>query len=293
MTHHTIYCFGYASDIAGAKSGAALGPSVLKGSSYLSELSQVKLAFNWQKMFEPSASFSNKLSEVKTLAEKLGASIAELVQQKKFFMVVGGDHTSAIGTWSGASVLGAIGLIWIDAHMDSHTPDTSETGNLHGMPLACLLGKGESSLVQLFNRAPKLKPENICLIGVRSFERGEAELLQALKVRIFYMDEVRERGLKVVMEDAIKIAKQNTVGYGVTLDVDSIDPLDAPGTGVAEPNGIPGKDLCQALTLLSDDSNLVGVEIAEFDPTRDKNKITEKLIARIVSSLILGKVMTT
>ncbi len=135
----------------------------------------------------------------------------------------------------------------------------------------------------------KFKPENICLIGIRSFEEGEATLLKQLNVRIIGMDEVHERGLADVMAEAIKIATTGTVGYGLSIDIDSIDPADAPGTDVAEANGLSGEELCQAAQIFAHDERLIGAEIAEFDPGRDQDQKTEKLIARLVNAITIGK----
>jgi arginase len=209
----------------------------------------------------------------------------------KFFMVIGGDHSSAIGTWSGAfqaiKQRGSLGLIWIDAHMDSHQPKTSHTGNIHGMPLACLLGYGEQEFTQLLSHHHKLDSRYLCLIGVRSFESEEAEFLKQLNVKIYYMDEVKQRGLSVIMQEAIKIVSEQTAGFGVSIDIDSMDPKEAPGTGVIEPDGLSAKELGKALHLLTNNPKLIGIELAEFDPTRDKQQLTEKVILELMRALFL------
>lgn len=292
MSHESINFLGYASDIAGANRGSGEGPVLLQTSPYLSALNSLGIQFNWEALLKPDLTHSSKLAIVHFICKSLGELTAKNVSENNFFTVFGGDHTSAIGTWSGVSYAkkqsGPIGLIWIDAHLDSHTPQTSETGNLHGMPLACLLGYGDSSLTQLFKLDANLLPENVCLIGIRSFEPPELELLRSLNVRIFFMDEVKERGIQDVLAEAIEIVNKNTSCYGITIDIDSIDPIDAPGTGVAEPDGIKGEELCQALTQVADDKRLIGAEIVEFDPKRDKNHLTEKLIARMLTAITLG-----
>ena len=290
----TVYMLGYASDIAAAHQGTGDGPSVLQQSPYMKSLVDIGLNIQWQALLKPASqpSFSkNKI--IAELNQELAAHTHRLVADKKFFTVVGGDHSSAIGTWSGVAKAtqsqGEIGLIWIDAHMDSHTPETSPSGNIHGMPLACLLGYGEESLTHILTSSPKFKPENICMIGIRSYEPGEAELLKRLNVRIFFMEEVDRRGLDAVMADALEIATRNTIGFGVTIDIDGIDPQDAPGTGVAEENGIRAKALCAALKPISQQPSLLGIEIVEFDPHRDKNHLTEKLVPQLMAALTLGK----
>ena len=293
LNSKVLHLLGYASGIAGAQTGSGQGPLMMQNSTYLLELITQDLALQWDTMLQPNPTVTKILPEVVRLCEQLSSYINKLAQKKQRFVVIGGDHTSAIGTWSGAAHAkrdeGNLGLIWIDAHMDSHTPDTSATGNLHGMPVAALLGHGSESLTQLCDRLPKLLPQNICLIGVRSFERAEAELLQKLNVQIFYMKEIEQRGIEAVLLDAIKLVSRNTVSYGVSIDIDSVDPTDAPGTGVVEPNGIKADQLCNALTLLTNDSRLIGYEIAEFDPTFDQQHKTEKLIARMILAIELGK----
>ena len=288
----TLFVLGYASDVAGGGPGSAKGPSVLQQSSYLAALHEQGLNLHWQSMITAHKPFKSSLTQVGELCNELARDVAQLVQKKQFFLVLGGDHTSAIGTWSGASVVkknqGPLGLIWIDAHMDSHTPQTTLSGNMHGMPLACLLGHGENRLTHLAGNAPKLHPEYVCLIGVRSYEEHEAQLLNQLNVRVFYKDEIKQRGLVAVLRDAIQIVTNHTAGYGISIDIDSIDPKEAPGTGVTEPGGLSANELCHALTLFVDDARLIGVEIAEFDPSRDSAQMTEKLIAKIITAFTKG-----
>lgn len=287
-----LQLLGYASGIAGADSGSSQGPFVLKESSYFSICKNNGIVLNWLEILQPESGLS-KVEIVEQLCSKLAASTANLVKDNQFFTAFGGDHSCAIGTWGGAALAlrnqGQLGLIWVDAHMDSHTPETSPSGNIHGMPVACLLGCGLPALVNIASFAPKIQPEHLCLIGVRSYESGEADLLKKLNVRIFYMEEVRQRGMKAVMQEALQIVKKGTAGFGISIDIDSIDPEDAPATGVAEPNGIPANALHDALTLLNNEPSLVGVEIAEFDPHRDKDHKTEKLIPRLINAIILGK----
>lgn len=289
-----LYLIGYASGIAGTNPRSGDAPFVLKNSSILQALQSYGISLNWEAILQPS---TNERLDIASIVQQLSLNLSEhivhLLQQKKFFLVLGGDHTSAIGTWSGVSKSLAaskesLGLIWIDAHMDSHTPQTTESGHLHGMPLACLLGYGDPKFTTLTGLHPALRPENVCLIGVRSYETGEFALLKKLGVRIFFMEEVQQRGLEVVFQEAKQIVSRNTQHYGITLDIDSIDPLDAPGTGVVEPNGISGQTLCETLAPFAGDSRLIGMEIVEFDPSRDQNNKTEKLIAHLISSIALG-----
>lgn len=281
-----IYVIGYASSIAGPDPLAGEGPLVLQQSPYLMQLKKSDINLHWLMMIKPEPNGHTKLHNITHHNQQIANSVAELTSDGKFFMVLGGDHTCAIGTWSGASYAiqkkGALGLIWIDAHMDCHTPETSLTGNYHGMPLACLLGLGEPSLTKMMTSTPKIQPNHLCLIGIRSFEEDEEKLLKKLNVKIYYMDEVKRRGLHVVMQEALAFIKKETVGFGVSLDIDSIDPIDAPATDVSEPGGIRAHELCQALELVAADPDLLGIEITEFDPHRDIDQKTEKLIPELI-----------
>lgn len=289
-----LYLLGYASGIAGSSPGSGEGPVALQQSVFMAQLPAQGVSTQWKNIIKfNNLSVKGRYQITAELCQQLATDTADLTNHHQRFMVLGGDHSCAIGTWSGVSAAkqsaGPIGLIWIDAHMDSHTPETSPTGNIHGMPLACLLGYGDDQLTKIANDFPKLNPEHVCLIGIRSYEAGEAELLKKLNIRIFYMDEVKQRGMKAVMAEAVQRVSKDTVGYGVTIDIDSMDPQDAPGTGTVEPDGIRAEDLRQALCQLATDSHFLAAEICEFDPTFDTNQITEKLIPRLISAITVGK----
>jgi len=288
----SIRFLSYASDIAAALRGTGEGAAALRHSTFLSALTAAGIQFEWGTAVTPAAK-APSFESIAEQCQRLALQVINTLTQKKFFIALGGDHSSAVGTWSGVQQVlhsqGPLGLIWIDAHMDSHTPQTSLTGNIHGMPLAALLGFGDSALTQLINPLPKLRPEHICLIGIRSFEFGEAELLRHLNVRIFYMDEVKKRGMQSVMQEALSIVKKGTIRYGLSIDIDSMDPIDAPGTGVPEPDGIPANELIAALKSVAYDPDLIGAEIVEFDPSRDKEQKTEKIIINMIKAMMVGK----
>src|SRR6185436_5309025 len=184
------------------------------------------------------------------------ATVAQSVRGGRLPCVIGGDHSCAVGTWSGAAMGldGALGLVWIDAHMDSHTPGTSPSGRLHGMPLAALLGQCDDALAGLADGM--LLPRHICLIGVRSYEAAEAELLERLGVRVFGMEEVVRRGLARVMDDATAIANEGTTGYGVTLDLDALDPREMPAVATPAAFGIRGDELVREFERVGRDPRL-------------------------------------
>lgn len=284
-----LHLLGCASGMAGADIGSGNGPLTMKESALLNTLS---VPVVWKDMLTgvPGREMDKAVS---ALCTALAKQTAKLTRDQSFFSVLGGDHSCAIGTWSGVYDAkckeGEIGLIWIDAHMDSHTPDTSETGRLHGMPLAALMGHGYPALTEILNKQPKFKPENVCLIGVRSYESGEADLLKRLNVKVYFMDEVKQRGFDAVLQEAVLRVSQQTVGYGVSLDLDGVDPLDAPGVDVPEPDGIRALDLQEGLTAIAHDPRLIAVEIVEFDPQYDEDQKTEQLVVSILEILAQGK----
>lgn len=299
MIQHTLSLIGYASGIGGVDVHCGDGPLIIKHSSYLSEIIPLGIPLQWDTIVAPTHSHSTSLridESVRQVCQVLAKKVSALILKDQALCVVGGDHTCAIGTWSGVYHAlhhqGAIGLIWIDAHMDSHTPETTITGRLHGMPLACLLGYGYPTLTCIFHSAPKLKPENVCLIGVRSFEKGEAALLSRLNVRVFFMDEVRKRGFAGVLREAVALVTKDTVGYGLSLDIDSLDPREAPGVDVPQPDGIFVKDLYDGLSNIVSDPRLIATEIAEFDPSRDQDHLTEKFIVLLLKLIASGKQTT-
>ena len=289
----SLHLIGCAAGVAGADKNSGLGPLTIQKSSFLTDLIKKYNSLQWEAMLQSEGRESLPIDQsVRSICEQLAKKVSGLVKQEKRIVVIGGDHSCAIGTWSGVydamHQQGEIGLIWVDAHMDSHTPETSESGRIHGMPLACLLGHGYPSLTTILHHAPKIKPENLFLIGVRSFERGEAELLKRLNVRVYFMDEVRERGLSVVFNEAVNAVKQNTFAYGLSIDIDAIDPQEAPGVDVPEANGILASDLCGVLREVASDPKLIATEIVEFDPKHDMSQMTEKLIVTFLKILTEG-----
>ncbi len=288
----SLSLIGYASGIAANDPGCAEGPLQLQNHALEQQLTEQQLSSHWQAMLLPrSGSKNDRLQRVVELNTDLAAITFALTQQNKRFTVLGGDHSCAIGTWSGVAAAlaqqqsGELGLIWIDAHMDSHTFETTVTGNIHGMPLAALLGYGDVSLTHILMPRFKIDPKRLVLIGTRSFEAEEEKLLQRLGVRIYNMEAIAKHGLDTVFSEAIAHVKENNLGFGVSLDLDAVDPFDAPGVGVPEANGISGENLCQVLSQLRQEASLIGVEVVEYNPYHDKTDKTEKLIKEILLSI--------
>ena len=282
-------------EIIGAASGygapdlrCAEAPAALRAAGLLPRLRAAGIDAAWRTSVRPSAANSRlPLTAVAQVSRDLARHAGDAVSRGCLPLVLGGDHSCAIGTWKGIAqaVPGPLGLIWIDAHMDAHTPETTESGKLHGMPLACVLGHGDASLTGVAGGA-RLAPEHVSLVGVRSYEKGEAALLHRLGVRIFTMREIRQRGLAVVLEEARAIACTGTVGYGISFDLDAIDPGEAPGVGSPVRQGLGSADVINALARYACDPALRGLEIVEYNPYLDRDARTIALVPAIAEALL-------
>ena len=206
----------------------------------------------------------------------------------EFPVIIGGDHSVAIGTWSGvARVAGEpVGLLWIDAHLDSHTPETSYSGAIHGMPLACLLGRGDKRLLNIGLSGVQVSAGHTAVLGARSYEPEELDFLKASGVRIIDSVELAQRGFADCLHEALGIVTAAPAGFGVTLDLDAIDPLLAPGVGSPEPEGLNARDVLEAVSGIAGLPGFRALEIVEYNPDRDRLGITASLISDLVGRVL-------
>ena len=266
------------------------GPEALRSAGMLARLHAAGVQAEWEETLFPLVK-NTSAEVVSELCARLSRKVGELSARGDFPVILGGDHSCAIGTWSGIhrTIPGgqALGLIWIDAHMDSHTPETSPSGALHGMPLACLLGYGLPELTDIAGVPPPLLPQHLCLIGVRSFETGEAALLNRLGVRIFFMEEVHRRGIEPVMAEALEIVQRGTAGFGISIDLDVLEPREEPGVGSPAPDGVMGFELIGALKQVKNHPKLLGLEIVEYNPSLDRNQITAQRAIELLEAVVV------
>jgi arginase len=284
----TLVIIGAASGAGAPDPGCAEGPDALRHYRVFHDTPLQHVA--WDAILHvPRAAQDTPLHAVAALGERLAAEVETVLQAGHFPLVVGGDHSCAIGTWSGVHRVladrGPLGLIWIDAHMDSHTFATTPSGQIHGMPLAALLGHGDAALTTIDGAEAKLRPEHVCLVGVRSYEAGEAALLHRLGVRVFDMDEIRRRGLAAVFEAALAIVRQGTAGFGVSVDLDALDPAEEPGVGTPVAGGLRRAELAEALSHLRGDPGFVAMEIVEYNPRRDRGHATADAAGALVDAI--------
>jgi arginase len=286
--HRKIIVIGAASGAGAPDPATAEGPEALRHYRVFHDTPLQRV--EWDAILRvPREAQDTPLHAVAALGERLAAEVEAVLRAGNFPLVVGGDHSCAIGTWSGAHRVladrGPIGLIWIDAHMDSHTFATTPSGQIHGMPLASLLGHGDAALTTIDGTEAKLCPEHVCLIGVRSYEAGEAALLHRLGVRVFEMDEVRRRGLAEVFDEALAIVRHGTAGFGVSVDLDALDPAEEPGVGTPVPGGLTRAELAAALSRLRGDPAFVAMEIVEYNPRRDRGHATADAAGALVGAI--------
>lgn len=249
---------------------------------------------------------ARRLAIVADFSSRLAVRVSQCLLTNRTPLVIGGDHSCAIGTWSGVARAlnnpvqskqvqskqvpapsGHLGLLWIDAHLDAHTPRSSDSKMPHGMPLAVLLGEGPKALTHLAGEAPVLQADRVVVLGARSWEPAEASRLERLGVRVITADEVRARGLLVCMTQALqRVRGVDRQPWGLSLDVDAIDPQQAPATGTPVAGGLQVDELAAALQGLAWAEGLQAIELAEYNPRLDPDCQTARQLMKLLTALI-------
>lgn len=289
-----VKIIGVASALGAPDYGPDAAPAALQASGFVQRLRGLGIDAEWHGTLVPAsrpaparAPLEERLVAVSDLSRRLAESI-EALQADAFPLVLGGDHAVAIGTWSAMSrrvaACGRLGLLWIDAHLDSHTTTSTHTGNIHGMPLATLLGEGSELLTGI--GGPRLLPENICIIGARSWEPEEFERLERLGVTIFDMEALEERGLEAVFRDALDVVRRDTAAFGVTIDLDALDPTAFPAVSCRVPGGIQPEALANVLLTLRGYPDFVALELVEYVPEFDRTCVGASLVAELAGAAI-------
>lgn len=281
--------------ITGAASGVGAqdphcehGPTAFHHSQAWHELEHHP-AIDWgATLYAPDRPGQSPVERIANLCERLANAVSETRRAGEFPLVIGGDHSVAIGTWSGIARTrgGPIGLLWVDAHLDSHTPETSYSGAIHGMPLACLFGRGDKRLLGFGLPGMQLLPTHTVVLGPRSYEDEEAEFLARLGVRVITAEEIAQRGFKACFDEALATVAAAPDGFGVTLDLDAFDPRVAPGVGSPEPDGLTVREVAAGLRRLTTLPGLLGMEIVEYNPDRDRGGITAALITDLIEAML-------
>ncbi|MEC0266423.1 arginase [Paenibacillus anseongense] len=300
-TKPTIAAISVPFDLGAGRRGASKGPKAIFQAGLLRGLQQmnmtiqhvadIRLPNDTAAPLPPEVDKKNLkyLAEVIDINTRLAEQVSKVAEQGQFPLVIGGDHSIAIGTLAGLSGhYTNLGVIWIDAHSDLNTAHTSPSGNIHGMSLAISLGMGHPLLTGIQGDQAKVKPENIVLIGSRSLDEGEKKLIRSLGIKCYTMHDIDRKGMAAVMQDAITYISGKTDGVHVSFDVDSLDPLEAPGTGTAVKGGLQFREAHLAVEMLHEAGIVTSAEFVEVNPLLDDNNKTSHLAVGLISSL-LGK----
>ncbi len=300
-----IRILGVPLDLGQSRRGVDMGPSAVRVAGLQARLEalghQVQDGGNiavdiaeTQSMGEEDAKYLHAITE--TCARESEQVIATLAAGETP-LVLGVDHSIAVGTVSGVAEFyrrkkEKIGLIWIDAHADINTPQTSPSGNVHGMPVAALTGLGPDELKNIFGWSPKVAPENVVLIGLRDIDATEKEnVRRAGLTEVYTMRDIDERGMRTVMEEALRAAGRGTAGYHISLDMDWIDPEDAPGVGTPVRGGATYREAHLAMEIIADDGRMLSYELVEVNPVIDEHNRTADLAVELTSSAFGKKIL--
>lgn len=299
-----IRIIGVPLDLGQSRRGVDMGPSAVRVAGLESKLEAlgydvedkgnvpVALA-ETKKSGDPQAKY---LKEIADTCSKEADLVIQTLEAGKIPLVLGGDHSIAAGTVSGVAEFyrrskQRIGLLWIDAHSDINTPDSSPSGNVHGMPLGALMGLFNGPLSDMYGFCPKVKPDNVVLVGIRDVDNVERENIHKAGVHVFTMRDIDERGMRVVMEEALRLAGRNTVGYHVSLDMDWIDPEDAPGVGTPVWGGATYREGHLAMEIIADHGRMLSFEIVEVNPVLDERNQTAELAVELALSAFGKKIL--
>jgi arginase len=300
-----VRMIGVPMDLGAGRRGVDMGPSAVRYAG-LGQLVQ-GLGFSYSDGGDisvplPEARAPGKgaryLKEIHRACERLAQRVEKLMDEGVMPLVVGGDHSMAIGTITGVSSSfrkrgEKLGLIWVDAHADMNTPETSPSGNIHGMPLGSVMGYGAPELVNLGGFSPKIDPDNVALIGIREVDPGEREIVLRSGIHYYEMMKVDARGMGAVIEEAMAHAMRGTAGVHLSFDMDAVDPDYAPGVGTPVRGGLSLRESHLIMEVVSDSARLVSMEFAELNPIHDVANQTGQLLCELVGSALGKKVMPT
>ena len=288
-------------DWGASKRGASGGPTAIRRANLLSALKSLGLSVEdsgdipvpAELPAKPSSANLRNAAVILKVCRDLSEATARAVRAGSVPITIGGDHSLAVGSIAGVASAyreqeRGIGLIWVDAHSDINTPQTSSSGNVHGMPMAHILGMGDKSFARLGGFSPKVSPRNTCLVGVRDVDKAEAANIRKSGIRVFSMQEIDRFGMGVVIEQAIDITSDGTAGYHLSFDIDAVDPSGAPGTGVPKRGGLTYRESHLLMEMAADSERVVGLDLVEVNPLEDVHNATAELAVELIASA-MGK----
>jgi len=300
MTH--VDLIGVPLDLGASRRGVDMGPYAVRAAGLRDALLALghdvldhgNLAVADRGTFAPDAHGGDFLPTIAAICADLAQRTEASVAARRFPVVLGGDHSLSAGSVAGASRAmrargESLGLVWVDAHGDINTPETSPSGNVHGMPVAHLLGHGDPRLH--FTDGAAVRAEHTVLVGIRDLDPGERAHLRAYGVRVFTMHDVDRRGLSDVMEEALVFASVGTAGLWVSYDVDAQDPVHAPGVGTPVPGGFSWREGHLVMEMIADSGRLVGLDVVEVNPILDVSNHTAELAVGLISSALGDRIL--
>ena len=291
-------------DLGQSRRGVDMGPSALRVAGLQTRLKSlghtVEDIGNLNVRQPEEQPYGEKRAKYLTEIAESCRGLAEITERTLtdgyFPLVLGGDHSIAVGSCSGVSNFfraqsKRVGYLWLDAHGDMNTPESSPSGNIHGMPLAAIIGYGPPELVELFGYKPKVEPRNVCMVGVRDLDTKERRLIKESGVHVFTMRDIDERGMRDVMNEALRFVSDDTDGVAVSLDLDFVDPDDAPGVGTPVRGGVTYREAHLALEIIADSEAMVSLEVVEINPVIDMHNQTALLGVEMVLSGLGKKIL--
>jgi arginase len=294
LRNHNISIIGVPINHGADRYGVEMGPNAIRSANIQSKLESLgydvhdlgDLKVNRVvEACQPGEKMKN-LKEISRVNSELCTLVADEMSKGQFPLVIGGDHSIAIGTIKGVlQKVKKLGVIWFDAHTDANTEETTGSGNIHGMSLAVVLGYGHPDLISIGRGDSKIDPENVVIIGARSIDPGERIFLKEKGIRVFTMHDIDRLGMKQVMEDALKTVTNGTDGVHLSLDLDGMDPSEAPGVGTPVWGGISYRESHFAMEMLYESAMLVSAEFVEVNPVFDLNNKTAKIAVELVGSV--------
>lgn len=295
-----ITIIGLPMDLGQNRRGVDMGPSAIRYAEVVERLDSLgfdvedsgDIMIGRPAQLDTSETKLNNLKEVTIGSRLLAEKVDAILGKNSFPLVLGGDHSIAIGTLAGASKhYENLGVIWFDAHGDLNTDETTPSGNIHGMSLAVSLGLGNDELVNIHGYSPKIKPENVVIIGARSLDEGERKLITSKEIKVFSMHEIDRRGMAAVMEETIAFFNEKTDGVHLSVDMDALDPIDAPGVGTPVLGGITYRESHLAMEMLSESGIVTSAEFVEVNPILDDKNKTATVAVALMGSLFGEKLV--
>lgn len=286
-------------DLGASQQGTIQGPRAIIEAGLVGKLNELHIPHTLHELQIPPSIQENidppllkNLTTHKMVHSILADEVYRFSADGSYPLILGGDHSIAIGTISGLRKhYRNLGIIWIDAHSDLNTPDTTPSGNIHGMSLAVNLGMGDTGLTAIGGNKSVIRPKNVVIVGARSLDPGERELIRNEGITCFTMHDIDKLGMAQVMEKAIRIASLDTDGVHLSFDIDSIDPQIAPATGTPVPGGLSYREAHLAMEMLYESNILTSTEIVENNPLFDKDHMSSQLLVGLIGSLLGERIL--